>query len=63
MGLNRLRQDSVKERRKQKTRAELQRENEKLTAQVKSLETQLEDTQMALCDVYENVAGGGDVSG
>ena len=26
MGLNRLRQDSVKERRKQKTRAELQRE-------------------------------------
>ncbi len=63
MGLNRLRQDSVKERRKQKTRAELQRENEKLTAQVKSLETQLEDTQMALCDVYEIVAGGGDVSG
>ena len=48
MGLNRLRQDSVKERRKQKTRAELQRENEKLTAQVKSLETQLEDKDAKL---------------
>lgn len=59
MGLNRIRTDSVKDRRKQKSVAELQKENEQLTAQVQSLETQLEDTQMALCDVYELVAGGG----
>jgi len=59
MGLNRIRKDSVAERRKQKTRAQLQKENEQLTAQVNSLEAQLEDTQMALCDVYEMVAVGG----
>jgi peptidoglycan hydrolase CwlO-like protein len=59
MGLKRIRTDSVKDRRKQKSMAELQKENEQLTAQVQSLETQLEDTQMALCDVYELVAGGG----
>jgi len=54
-----IRLDSVKEKQKQKTRAQLQEENDRLTAQVKSLETQLEDTQVALCDVYEMVAGGG----
>lgn len=63
MGLKRLREDSVAERRKQKSRAELQKENERLTAQVESLEAQLEDTQMALCDVYEMVALGGGVDG
>ncbi len=49
------RQDSVAELRTQKSRAELQKENEELQAKVASLETQLTDTQLALCDVYEQV--------
>jgi uncharacterized protein YlxW (UPF0749 family) len=56
MGVQRIRRDSVKELRKQKTRAELQKENEQLQAKVESLEGQLTDTQMALCDVYELAA-------
>ncbi|MDE6837334.1 MAG: hypothetical protein K2P33_02955 [Acutalibacter sp.] len=55
MGLNVQRKDSVKERSKQKSRAQLQAENEELQDKVKALETQLEDTQMALCDVFEQV--------
>lgn len=51
--------ESVKELRKQKTRAELQKENEQLQAKVETLEGQLTDTQMALCDVYELLEGGG----
>lgn len=58
MGVQRFRKDSVKELRKQKTRAELQKENEQLQAKVESLEGQLTDTQMALCDVYELLEGG-----
>ena len=54
MGVQR-RTDSIKELRKKKTRAELLTENEELQAKVKALETQLEDTQMALCDVFEQV--------
>ncbi len=49
MGLIRIREDSVKEKSKQKTRAQLQEENEALAAQVT-------DLQMALCDVYELAA-------
>ncbi len=48
--------ESVKEKQKQKTRAQLQEENEALAAQVT-------DLQMALCDVYELAAatiGGND---
>lgn len=59
MGLNRLREDSVKEKRKEKTRKQLQEENEALAAQVT-------DLQMALCDVYELAAamtGGEDNNG
>ena len=56
MGVQRIRRDSVKELRKQKTRAELQRENERLQARVESLEGQLTETQMALYDVYELAA-------
>lgn len=52
------RKDSVKELRKQKTRAELQKENEALKTRLKSLESQLTDTQLALCDVYELLEGG-----
>ena len=58
MGVKVLRKDSVKELRKQKTRAQLQEENEQLQAKVETLEGQLTDTQMALCDVYELLEGG-----
>ena len=40
------------------------RQNEELQAKVASLETQVTDTQLALCDVYEQVimvAGAGEV--
>ena len=52
MGLNVIRQDSVKEKQKEKTRKQLQEENEQLWAKVESLEGQLTETQMAFCDVY-----------
>lgn len=48
MGLNRVRVDSVAKLQKKKTMAELQEENE-------ALETNLDNTQMALCDVYEQL--------
>ena len=35
--------------------AELQEENEALKTKVSSLETNLDNTQMALCDVYEQL--------
>ena len=60
MGIRRLREDSVKELSKQKTRRQLQEENEQLRAKVESLESQVTDTQMALCDVYEAMMGGAD---
>ena len=43
-----------------KSRAELQAENEQLRAKVETLEGQLTDTQIALCDVFEAVMGGDD---
>ena len=49
----------MKEKQKEKTRKQLQEENEQLRAKVESLEGQLTDTQMALCDVYELMEGGG----
>ena len=55
MGLNRVRVDSVAKLQKKKTMAELQEENETLKAKVSSLETNLDNTQMALCDVYEQL--------
>ena len=58
MGLNRIKKDSVAELKKRKSRQELQEENERLQAKVESLEEQLTDTQMALCDVYELLEGG-----
>lgn len=58
MGLQRVRVDSVKELQKKKTPAQLAEENEKLRGQVATLEGQLTDTQMALCDVYELLVGG-----
>ncbi len=58
MGLQRIREDSVAELRKKKTMAQLQKENEELRGQVASLEGQLTDTQLALCNVYEMMTGG-----
>lgn len=58
MGLNRIKTDSVAELKKRKSRQELQEENERLQVKVESLEEQLTDTQMALCDVYELLEGG-----
>lgn len=55
MGLNRVRVDSVAKLRKKKTMEELQEENEALKNKVSSLETNLDNTQMALCDVYEQL--------
>lgn len=43
--------DSVAEKQQEKTRAQLQAENESLAAQVT-------DLQLALCDVYEIAVGG-----
>ncbi len=58
MGLQRVRVDSVKELQKKKTPAQLAQENEELRGQVATLEGQLTDTQLALCDVYELLVGG-----
>lgn len=55
MGLKRVRVDSVADMRKKKTLAELQEENEALKTKVSSLESNLDNTQMALCDVYEQL--------
>ncbi len=55
MGLNRVRVDSVAKLQKKKTMEELQEENEALKNKVSSLETNLDNTQMALCDVYEQL--------
>lgn len=55
MGLNRVRVDSVAKLKKKKTMAELQEENEVLKTKVSSLESNLDNTQMALCDVYEQL--------
>lgn len=55
MGLNRVRVDSVAKLQKKKTMAELQEENEALKTKVSALETNLDNTQMALCDVYEQL--------
>lgn len=64
MGVNRIRVDSVAELRRKKTVAELQAENEQLQTKVTSLEDQLTDTQLALCDVFEQLVAvqtGGEV--
>lgn len=58
MGLKRLREDSVKELKKQKTKEQLQKENEELQQKVTVLEEDLTSTQLALCDVYELMLGG-----
>lgn len=49
------RKDSVAELRKKKSTAELQKETEELQSKVATLEGQITDTQVALCEVYEQV--------
>ena len=55
MGLKRVRVDSIKELQKQKTTAQLQQENEELKKKVTTLENDLDSTNLALCDVYEQL--------
>ncbi len=55
MGLRRLRIDSVAELAGKKTLAELQQENESLKNKVTALENELDSTNLALCDVYEQL--------
>lgn len=55
MGLKRIREDSVAALREQKSRAELQAENEQLKEKVAALEEQTDNTNLALCDVYEQM--------
>ena len=57
MGLQIIRRDSIKTR-TQKTRAELQAENDALKAKVQALEKQVDNTNLALCDVYEQMLSG-----
>lgn len=52
------RQDSVKELRKRKTNEQLQKENEELKKKLEAQGKQLDDTMLALCDVYELLVGG-----
>ena len=49
------RKDSVAELRKQKSKKELQAENEAIQQKVTSLEAQMTSTQVALCEVYEQI--------
>lgn len=58
MAVKRLRTDSIKELNGRKTNEQLAAENEQLRGKVASLEGQLTDTQVALCDVYELLVGG-----
>lgn len=43
---------------RQKSIKELTQENEELRQKVTAAETQLTDTQLALCEVYELILGG-----
>ncbi len=52
------REDSIKELNKRKTNEQLSAENAALRKKVATLEGQLTDTQIALCDVYEALVGG-----
>ncbi|WP_160668307.1 hypothetical protein [Colidextribacter sp. OB.20] len=52
------REDSIKEMNKRKSNEQLTRENEELRAKVAALEEQVDNTNLALCDVYEQMIGG-----
>ena len=55
MGVKRIRVDSIVELSQKKTTAELQKENEELQSKVTQLENELDSTNLALCDVYEQL--------
>lgn len=55
MGVTRIRVDSIKELSQKKTTAQLQKENEELQSKVTQLENELDSTNLALCDVYEQL--------
>ena len=55
MGVTRIRVDSIAELKQKKTTAELQKENEELKTKVTQLENELDSTNLALCDVYEQL--------
>ena len=52
------REDSIKEMNKRKSNEQLTRENKELRAKVAALEEQVDNTNLALCDVYEQMIGG-----
>ena len=52
------REDSIKEMNKRKSNEQLTRENEELRAKVAALEEQVDNTNLALSDVYEQMIGG-----
>lgn len=52
------REDSIKEMNKRKSNEQLTRENEELRAKIAALEEQVDNTNLALCDVYEQMIGG-----
>ena len=52
------REDSIKEMNKRKSNEQLTRENEELRAKVAALEEQVDNRNLALCDVYEQMIGG-----
>lgn len=58
MGVRRIREDSIAAGTRQKTAAELAEENEQLQRRMDELTMKLTDTQLALCDVYEQLVGG-----
>ena len=52
------REDSIKEMNKRKSNEQLTKENRELRAKVAALEEQVDNTNLALCDVYEQMIGG-----
>ena len=50
--------DSIKKLNERKTNEQLTRENEELRTKVAALEEQVDNTNLALCDVYEQMIGG-----
>ena len=52
------REDSIKEMNERKSNEQLTRENEELRAKIAALEEQVDNTNLALCDVYEQMIGG-----
>lgn len=50
--------DSIQEMNKRKTNEQLTRENDELREKLAALEEQVDNTNLALCDVYEQMLGG-----